>query len=412
MNTRRRLALLLVALPLASYAYACSSDDSTPATTDAGGGGGPETGGPDFDGSMPGTDSSMPGTDGSVPDAADASDGAMPETCIGNPLTADGGTLDGGVDLDAAVLTEIVTVPGNIFLDGPQWLDANGGYLVYSQYLPTAQIERVAADGGAHGIFRDAGFSATNGPLGSAFRNGLVITAVDTTGGVTAPALYVTGTDGGIGAPLSLGASGSTSPNDLAVGPNNNLYFTDGQYQEVAAGTTGLYRMYPDAAVKSVQANFPGRANGIVLSPDSTKLYVGVGSANPGEDPTAILVFTVDATGNVASPGTPFLTAADLGNATAAAAATDYSPDGMAIDIGGNLWIAEAALDGSAKGRIQVFSTTTKKKLGTIPFPTQRPTGVAFGGPDGKKLFVTTESSTTGGSAGVFTYVSRCAGVK
>ena len=401
MNTRRRLALVLVALPLASYAYACSSDSSNPAATDDAGGG-TETGGPEVDGSMPGTDGSMPGTDGSIPDAADASDGAVLPTCIGNPLTADGGTLDGGVDLDAAVTTEIVTVPGNIFLDGPQWLDTNGGFLVFSQYLPNAQLERVAADGGAHAIFRDAGFTANNGPLGSAFRGGLVITAVDQRTGAGAPALFVTASDGGAAASLSLGDAGSNSPNDLVVGPNNNLYFTDGQYQVFGPpGTTGLYRMYPDAAVKSVQPNFPGRANGIALSPDNTKLYVGIGPTNVGEDPKAVLVYAVDATGNVASPGASFLTAADLVDV----------PDGMAVDVGGNLWIAEAAINGSASGRIEVFSST-KKKLGTIPFPTQRPTGVTFGGADGKQLFVTTESSATGGSAGVFTYVSRCAGVK
>lgn len=412
MNTRRRLALLLVASPLAFYAYACSSDSSTPGgpgSEDAGGG--TETGGPELDSSMPELDSSMPGTDGGGADAADASDGAVLPTCVGNPLTADGGTLDGGVDLDAAVLTEIVTIPGNIFLDGPQWLDTNGGFLVFSQYLPTARIERVAADGGAHGIFRDAGFTADNGPLGSAVRGGVLITAVDQKNAAGTPALFVTALDGGAAAPLSLGDAGSTSPNDLVVAPNNNLYFTDGHYQSFGpGGTTGLYRMYPDAAVMNVQANFPGRANGIALSPDNTKLYVGVGPTSNADDPSAVLVYAVDATGNVASPGASFLTAADFGNGTPAQP-TDFIPDGMAVDVGGNLWIAEAALGGAAKGRVEVFSPT-KKKLGTIPLPTQRPTGVAFGGPDGKQLFITTESSATGGSAGVYTYVSRCAGVK
>ncbi len=405
MNTRRRLALVVLALPLLSYAYACSSDSSNLATSDDAGGG-PETGGPEVDGSVPGTDSSMPETDGSVPDAADASDGAVIPTCIGNPLTADGGTLDGGVDLDAAVTTQIVTVPAGVFLDGPQWLDANGGFLVFSEFDPTARLQRVAADGGALGTFRDAGFSGANGPVGNALRNGLVISAVDQKNATATPGFFLTAPDGGPAGILSLGDAGSNSPNDLVAGPNGNVYFTDGQYQFTGpGGVTGLYLLAPDGGVQSIQQNF-GRANGIALSPDSTKLYVGIGPINAGDpDPKAVRVYDVSATGVVTAPvsGTAFIAAADLVDV----------PDGIAVDVGGNLWIAEAAANGSANGRVEVFSTATKKKLGTIPFPGQRPTGVAFGGPDGKQLFITTEASTSGGgSAGVFTYVSRCSGVK
>jgi gluconolactonase len=404
MSTRRRLGLVLVALPLAFYAYACSSDSGGGGTTGEDAGGGTE-GGPGIDSSTPGTDSSTPDMDSSMgTDAADASDGALPNACIGNPLTVDGGTLDGGVTLDAAVTTQIVTVPPGIFLDGPQWLDTNGGFLVYSEFDPTSRIQRVAADGGALGLFRNTGFNnATNGPVGSALRGGLLITAVDQkTGAAAAGNFFVTAPDGGAVATLSLDA-GSTSPNDLVVGPGNNLYFTDGQYVGGAPGTTGLYQMYPDAAVTKIQQNF-GRANGIVLAPDNTKLYVGIGPiSNLEADPKAVLVYTVNpSTGTVTGPGASFLTAADLVDV----------PDGIAVDVGGNLWIAEAAANNVASGRIEIFSPT-KKKLGTIPFPGQRPTNVAFGGPDGTKLFITTEASTSGGaSAGVFTYVSRCAGIK
>jgi sugar lactone lactonase YvrE len=345
----------------------------------------------------------MPGTDGSVADAADGGDGAVLPTCIGNPLTADGGTLDGGVDLDAAVTTQIVTVPAGIFLDGPQWLDANGGFLVFSEFDPTARLQRVAADGGALGTFRDAGFGANLGPVGNALRDGLVISAVDHKAGVATSAFFLTAPDGGPAGVLGLGDAGSSSPNDLVAGPNGNMYFTDGQYVDTT-GFTGLYRLAADGGVQVIQQNF-GRANGIALSPDNTKLYVGIGPISVGEtDPKAVLVYNVSATGVVTAPaaGTSFILAADLVDV----------PDGIAVDVGGNLWIAEAAANGSANGRIEIFSAA-KKKLGTIPFPGQRPTGVAFGGPDGKKLFITTEASTSGGgSAGVFTYASRCAGVK
>ena len=43
------------------------------------------------------------------------------------------------------------------FLDGPQWLEANGGFLVYSEFETSERLWRVAADGGAAATFRTAG---------------------------------------------------------------------------------------------------------------------------------------------------------------------------------------------------------------------------------------------------------------
>ena len=316
--------------------------------------------------------------------------------CIGNPLTADGGNLDGGVNLDAAVATQIVSVAAGNFLDGPTWFDANGGFLVYSEFDQTERLWRIAADGGAKAQFRDAGFDNNNGPVGNAVRGGLLITAVNAKTGAGAPKFLVSAPDGGALASIGIDASvGATVPNDLVVGPANNIYFTDGQYQPTPAGTTGVYRMLgTDGGVQAIQQNF-GRANGIAISPDNTKLYVGVGPLNAGDpDKKKVLVYDVAATGVVTAPGATFLAEADLGDV----------PDGMAVDVGGNLWVAEATIGNAPGGRVEVFSPA-KKKLGTIPFATERPTGVAFGGADNKTLFITTEN-------GVFTYVSRCAGVR
>ena len=396
MNTRRRLALLIVALPIAFYGYACSSD-STDNPPEEDGGPGNETGpNPGMDSSTTVTDSST-GTDSSTKlDAGDANDGAVPVVCIGNPLTADGGTFDGGVTLDAAATTQIVTVLAGDFLDGPQWYDADGGFLVYSEYNTTApQILRVAPDGGANVPFRTSGFNAANGPLGSAVRNGVLVTAVNAQNGTGKPQFYLSASDGGDAGAIALGDSGSSSPNDLVVGPANNLYFTDGQYQITGnVGVAGLYRVAGDGGVFAVQQNF-GRANGIAISPDLATLYVGIGPLNGGDpDPKAVKRYTVSATGAVGA-ATDFLLAADLVDV----------PDGMAVDVGGNLWVAEAVAGGGGGGRVEVFSPAGKK-LGTIPFAApQRPTSVAFGGADSKTLFVTTET-------GVFTYASRCAGVR
>ncbi len=394
MNTRRRLALVIVALPLAFYGYACSSsDDAT--DNPAGEDGGNETGTKPGNDSSTEKDTSTTVPDSSIkPDAADASDGAVAPTCIGNPLTADGGNLDGGVTLDGAVTNQIVTVFNGDFLDGPQWFDADGGFLVYSEYnTATPQLLRVAPDGGNNVTFRASGFSTANGPLGNAVRNGVLVTAVDGQNATGKPQFFLSASDGGDAGAIALGDAGATSPNDLVVGPANNLYFTDGQYQNTGnVGVAGLYRIAGDGGVFAVQQNF-GRANGIAITADLSTLYVGVGPQNGDPDPKAVLQYPVSATG-VVGAATSFLTALDLVDV----------PDGMAVDVGGNLWVAEAATSNGASGRVEVFSAA-KKKLGTIPFATQRPTGVAFGGADNKTLFITTET-------GVFTYVSRCAGVR
>src|SRR5258706_3125332 len=98
MSFRRRLGLVVVALPIAFYAYACSSDSSD------GGGEGEDAGGGQNEGGS-GKDASTGDDGGNTLDAADASDGAVVSPCIGNPLTPDGGTADAGVALDAATTT-------------------------------------------------------------------------------------------------------------------------------------------------------------------------------------------------------------------------------------------------------------------------------------------------------------------
>src|SRR5688572_8810892 len=122
----RRLAFVFVALPLAFYAYACSSDpEATPEPDNEGGTG-------DFDsGTDPGRDTGTPDEDGST--ETDGGDGG-PTACVGNPLQASGGGGDGGgggggdagLTLDAAVSQRIVTANG-AFLDGPQWVEIPGG---------------------------------------------------------------------------------------------------------------------------------------------------------------------------------------------------------------------------------------------------------------------------------------------
>jgi gluconolactonase len=396
MTVRRRLALVVLALPFAFYAYACSSSSSDGGgggEGDDGGGSGNEGGGNPGSDSSTGNKDSSTGGDGSTKDAGDAGDGATGPTCIGNPLFADGGTPDGGATVDAGSVIEIVTAAGGgTFLDGPQWVSGGGagtgGFLVYSEFTNTEQLHRVGPDGGGAAIFRTAGLGANLGPIGNAVRNGLVLTTASAKGGGGVSTILVTAPDGGALANISTGDAGS--PNDLAIGKNGSIYFTDPRYQ-AGAGITGVYATAPDGGGAARFASFNGgeQPNGIALSPDGTKLYIGFTS------PKRIDSYPVNpATGLVTPTATTVVTAAELTDA----------PDGIAVDVGGNLWVAEANANGGVvSGRVEVFKPTGQR-WGQIIFNNQRPTSVAFGGPQNTTLFITVEK-------GVYTYVGRCAGI-
>jgi sugar lactone lactonase YvrE len=396
MSTRRRLGLVLVALPLAFYAYACSSDDPAGGggTTDAGGGGGNEAG-PGIDSSMPDTDSSMPGMDSSTPDAADASDGAVPNACIGNPLFADGGTPDGGANIEAGVTQIVPTSFIGTFYDGPQWVSGGGagtgGFLVFSEFNNNAEIvHRVAADGGGLADFRTIGLGTNVAPLGNAVRNGMVLTVATAKNGGGTSVILQTAPDGGAGPSIPVPAT-ALSPNDLVVGKNGAVYYTDPRYQVSGTDPKGIFATLNDGGGAARFAMFTGEEpNGIALSPDGTLLYVSFTNLK------RIDSYPVN-------PVTGAVTATPT--AVVASAALTDRPDGIAVDAVGNLYVAEAdAASATEAGRVEVFKPNGQK-WGQIPFATQRPTGVAFGGPQSKTLFITTER-------GVFTYVGRCAGTE
>ena len=163
----------------------------------------------------------------------------------------------------------------------------------------------------------------------------------------------------------SIGGKKLNSPNDITVRSDGIIYFTDPTFglkgQKAELDYMGLYRVTP-AGTLTLQAKIDGSPNGLGLSPDEKTLYVAVTFKDQ------ILAFSVAADGS-------------LDNQRLFAQVTQ--PDGMALDLGGNLYVASK----DSSPAVVVLSAQGKR-LGAIPI-SHGPTNCGFGGSDGKVLFIT-----------------------
>lgn len=171
------------------------------------------------------------------------------------------------------------------------------------------------------------------------------------------------------------------SPNDVVVSADGAIWFTDPTYgilsnfeghqapREQAANH--VFRLDPETgALAPVISDFT-QPNGLAFSPDESRLYVAEsGSSHDDAVPPVIRVF--DMTGAGPRDAGVFATL-DCG-----------LPDGIRVDEAGNLWSSAGdgvhcfAPDGTLLGKIRLPETAAN---------------LAFGGPDGHRLFITATSS-------------------
>ncbi|WP_449405878.1 SMP-30/gluconolactonase/LRE family protein [Massilia phosphatilytica] len=153
------------------------------------------------------------------------------------------------------------------------------------------------------------------------------------------------------------------SPNDIAIARDGTIDFTDPDFQKAAAPggqpVTGVYRVGTDGKVTLVDGSRPN-PNGVSLSPAGDVLYVNAGDGFLRAYPI------VD---GVPGQGRDIVKGLDV-------------PDGMAVDCHGNLYVSE-----HPARRVRVFSPQGKE-LATIRTDANV-TNAAFGGADGKTLFLT-----------------------
>lgn len=254
--------------------------------------------------------------------------------------------------------------PGGL-IEGPVWLD---GSLYVSYFgggtLPSGSILRYAPATGLTPVVAD---SRTNGLAPDP--SGFVFAAAYGTGEVVRIA------DDGTRTPVasSYGGSRFNAPNDLVVRGDGTLYFTDPQWlapMPFPQPVFGLYRVTPGGEVV-LEDGSQENPNGITLSPDESWLYAGT--------PSGLVRYAVAADGSL-GPAQPFAAAAGIGGV-----------DGLAIDCAGNVYatvhtaghVRVIAPDGTPWGTITVAASVTN---------------AAFGGDDGRTLFITAGDPAAGDS--------------
>jgi gluconolactonase len=163
------------------------------------------------------------------------------------------------------------------------------------------------------------------------------------------------------------------SPNDIVLGPDGALYFTDptldlvkGEQQEIPF--QGVYRLGTDGTVRLLTRDL-AQPNGLAFSPDGKHLYID------DSERSDIRVYDVSASGNL-SNGRVF--------ATEAGASKSSVPDGMKVDQDGNLFVT---------GPLGVWVWDVRgNHLGTIVIPEQ-PANLAWGDADFRALYITATTS-------------------
>ncbi len=183
------------------------------------------------------------------------------------------------------------------------------------------------------------------------------------------------------------------APNDLAADSKGRLYFTDPRYgprdgmeifDDSGKAVEGVYRV--DAPGVITRLDLPGieRPNGILVSPGDEFLYIADNNNNTRGGSRKLVRFSLDAGGMPVRGSAKVIFDWKAGR----------GPDGMKMDQAGRLYVAAGV------NRPNAFENTEFKAgcyilspegrlIDVIPTAPDEACNCAFGGPDGKTLFIT-----------------------
>ncbi len=246
------------------------------------------------------------------------------------------------------------------FTEGPLWHP--DGYLLFSD-IPANHIYRWHPERGAEIWREDSGNS--NGLTFD--RKGLLIACEHGNRRVSR-----TNADGSIETLAShFNGKRLNSPNDVVVKSDGSIYFTDPPYgikpEQREQEHNGVYRLTPDGRLELLADDFQ-RPNGLAFSPDERILYVDDSAHRH------VRAFDVLPDGRIANSRI----IADMDHPQPG------SPDGMKVDVLGNLYVTGAT-------GVWVFAPDGTH-LGVIVTP-ERPSNCAWGDADRQTLYITAQTS-------------------
>jgi gluconolactonase len=176
------------------------------------------------------------------------------------------------------------------------------------------------------------------------------------------------------------------SPNDICVDGRGRVYFTDPCYGDrsiMEMTIEGVYRIDLDGSVHRIlEQPVIERPNGIAVTQDSRTMYI-IDSCPVMGGNRKVCSFDLD----------------DQGQPHNQRLVYDFAPgrggDGMRLDMEGNLYVAAGIMTPRHSNEtadvppgIYVI-TPAGKLLHRIPIPEDVLTNLAFGGPDGRTLYIT-----------------------
>lgn len=154
--------------------------------------------------------------------------------------------------------------------------------------------------------------------------------------------------------------SSMNQPNDIAIMANNTLFASDPNW---SSNTGNIWKIDTLGNIDLLESDM-GTTNGIEVAPGDSILYVNESVQRK------IWSYSLDTNGAIS-------------HKKLLIEFEDFGLDGMRCDVEGNLYVARYG-----KGVVAVVSPAGKL-IKEIKLKGQKPTNVAFGGKDGKTLYIT-----------------------